>query len=253
MDVLDFRDFYTTPLGDVVQSSVDLLLKKMWPTLYTPNSSTQKNQNITLAYGYTLPYLTENCGHLAFMPAHMGVIGWPKDCPRIALVEEDLFPLPDRCIDRLFVIHGLENSHNPTAFLEECWRVLSAEGKLLIITPNRRGLWARLDSTPLGRGQPYTMTQLSRILRATSFSPTQFLRTLYTPPFNSNLGISSQALFEKTGPLILPKFSGLIAIEATKTIYSGVPVTSYSRRLKVALTTARATAHAENMPFNKNL
>lgn len=249
MDVTNFRDFYTTPLGDVVQSNIDALLKKIWPTLSAPQFSTKKNSNIALAYGYTLPYLTENSGQLAFMPAHMGVIGWPKRRPRTALVEEDLFPLPDRCIDRLLVIHGLEISHNPTAFLEECWRVLSAEGKLLITTPNRRGLWSRVDSTPLGRGQPYTMTQLSRILRATSFTPTQFLRTLYTPPFNSNLSISAQTVFEKVGPLMMPKFSGLIAIEATKTVYSGAPVANYSRRLKVALTTARATAHAESMPF----
>lgn len=241
MDVLDFRDFYTTPLGDVVQSNVDALLKKIWPTLGAQQPFAQKMRDVTLAYGYTLPYLTENSTQLAFMPAHMGVIGWPKSCPRIALVEEDLFPLPDRCIDRLFVIHGLEISHNPTAFLEECWRVLAAEGKLLVITPNRRGLWARVDSTPLGRGQPYTMTQLSRLLRATSFTPTQFLRTLYTPPFNTNINISAQTLYEKAGPLIMPKFSGLIAIEAVKTIYSGAPVAQYSRRLKVALTTARAT------------
>ncbi|MES2608073.1 MAG: methyltransferase domain-containing protein [Pseudomonadota bacterium] len=246
MDVLDFRDFYTTPLGDVVQSNVDALLKKLWPTVDAPQSSAHKNRDVTLAYGYTLPYLKENSTQLAFMPADMGVIGWPKNSPRIALVEEDLFPLPDRCVDRLFVIHGLEVSHNPMAFLEECWRVLSAEGKLLIIIPNRRGLWSRIDSTPLGRGQPYTMTQLSRLLRTTSFTPTQFLRTLYTPPFNSNLSISAQTLFEKAGPLIMPKFSGLIAIEASKTVYCGVPVANYSRRLKVALTTARATAHAEN-------
>ncbi len=249
MDVLDFRDFYTTPLGDVVQSNVDAILKKAWPTFGVANQTMQKahnNRNVTLAYGYTIPYLTENNTQLSFMPAHMGIIGWPKNCPRTALVEEDLFPLPDRCVDRLLVIHGLEISHNPTAFLEECWRVLSADGRFLIITPNRRGLWARLDSTPLGHGRPYTMTQLARVLKQTSFTPTQFLRTLYTPPFNSNVGISAQTLFEKMGPLILPKFSGLIAIEATKTIYSGAPVGSYSRRLKVALTTARATAHAGN-------
>ena len=254
MDVLDFRDFYATPLGDVVQSIVDALLKKIWPMLENTNQPAHnasknkppKSREMMLAYGYTLPYVNEQSAQLAFMPAHMGVIGWPKESPRTALVEEDLFPLPDRCIDRLCVIHGLENSHHPTAFLEECWRVLTAEGKLLIITPNRRSLWSRLDSTPLGRGKPYTMTQLSRLLQKTSFTPTQFARTLYTPPFNSNISISAQSLFEKIGPLIMPKFSGLVAIEAVKTVYSGAPIECYSRRLKAALTTARATAQAGN-------
>jgi hypothetical protein len=248
MDVLDFRDFYTTPLGDVVQSAINMIVQRVWPNFTSAETLpiTSSKNKITLAYGYALPYLNEKTTQVAFMPAHLGVIGWPKQSPRIALVEEDLLPLPDRCVERMLVIHGLETSLNPTAFLEECWRVLSAEGHLLIITPNRRGLWAQRDSTPLGRGQPYTMTQLSRILRQTSFTPTKNLRALYTPPFDSHISISAHNIFEKIGPLITPKFSGLVAIKAVKTVYKGEAVPSYSRRLKIALTTAKAATAKGN-------
>ncbi|MDP3372521.1 MAG: methyltransferase domain-containing protein [Candidatus Paracaedibacteraceae bacterium] len=240
MDVVDFRDFYATPLGAVVRSDVCALIHKMWPNFDVP-SLNQKHKDITLTYGYPLPYLSESSHHLAFMPASIGVIGWPKNCPRTALIEEDLFPLPDQSVDRLLVIHGLEISHNPTDLLEECRRVLVPEGRLLIITPNRRGLWARRDATPLGRGLPYTMTQLSRLLRGASLTPTQFMRTLYTPPIDSNFAVSMQSLFEKMGEFMIPKFSGLIAIEAVKTVYCGIPTAKYSRRFQVALRTARVS------------
>jgi hypothetical protein len=250
MDVIDFRDFYTTPLGEVVKSDINGILHKIWPDFsqasHTSSSQTLSlsNNKVTVAYGYTLPYLQDKGRHLVFMPANLGVIGWPKERPRTALIDEDLFPLPDQSVDRLLVIHGLEQSHNPKDFLEECRRVLAAEGRLLIITPNRRGLWSRRDATPLGHGVPYTMTQLSRLLRQGSFTPIKFERTLYTPPIDSNVTLSMQSLFEKVGASVLPKFSGLIAIEAIKTVYCGVPTASYSRRFQVALRTARVPVYS---------
>ncbi len=250
MDVLDFRDFYTTPLGHLVQENINEILHKIWPEFSESKNTTlasDKTNTTALAFGYPLPFLTEKSSQLAFMPAHMGVIGWPKNTnPRVALVEEDLFPLPDRVVDHLLVIHGLEVSLNPTAFLQECWRVLTAEGRLLVITPNRRSLWSCMDSTPLGRGRPYTMTQLSRILQQNSFTSLQCLRGLYTPPLDSNISLSFQHLFEKAGPIITRKFSGIVAIEAKKTVYEGAPAASYTRRLKVALASATATPSTAN-------
>ncbi len=240
MDVLDFREFYTTPLGDIVHSEINEVISKIWPHFQTPLANDPSIQR-TLGYGFATPYLPEKSTYVTFMPAHTGVIGWPKNAPsRTALIEEDLLPLPDRCIDRLVVIHGFELCHNPIAFLEECWRVLTNEGRLLIITPNRRGLWARIDTTPFGHGRPYTMTQLTKCLKDASFAPTQTLRSLYTPPFNSNLGISLNPIFEKIGPYLFPKFSGLIAIESTKELYKAVPSASYSKRFKLNLATTYA-------------
>jgi SAM-dependent methyltransferase len=240
MDVIDLRDFYTTPLGDVVENEIKTLIQNAWPT--APSIS----QFLTLHFGYSLPYLNnEEPAHnqtLIFMPSQMGVIGHPKDSPRSVLVDEDLLPLPDRCVDRLLIIHGLENCHNSLAFLEECHRVLTPEGRLLIIVPNRRGLWCRSDKTPFGSGQPYTMTQLSKHLRSRGFAPQAFLRGLYTPPINSNILISFQHVFEKFGPLILQKFSGLIAIEVTKSVYGAIPATSYHKRFKLSLAALQTRA-----------
>ena len=40
-----------------------------------------------------------------------------------------------------------------------------ALGKLVIVTPNRRGLWARFEHTPFGTGRPFSRGQLTELLR----------------------------------------------------------------------------------------
>jgi hypothetical protein len=52
----------------------------------------------------------------------------------------------------------------------------------LVIAPNRRGIWARLDRTPFGSGRPYTMSQLSRLLRDEQFTPVGTGTALFIPP-----------------------------------------------------------------------
>ena len=80
------------------------------------------------------------------MPAELGVISWPRegDCLSV-LVDETELPLPDECADRLLLVHMLEWSERSRALLRELWRVLAPNGRLLIIVPNRRGLWARVE------------------------------------------------------------------------------------------------------------
>ena len=129
--------------------------------------------------GYTTPYLglfrdeAERC--LAFMPAAQGVIKWPSARPALAaLVEEYDLPLPDLSVDRLILVHALEMSDDAPSLLRELWRVLGPGGRLLLVIPNRRGLWARMDTTPFGQGRPYSRSQILHLLRETSFTPRCF-------------------------------------------------------------------------------
>ena len=45
--------------------------------------------------------------------------------------------------------------------LREIWRVMASGGQLLAVVPNRRGLWARMDTTPFGHGRPYSRSQIT--------------------------------------------------------------------------------------------
>ncbi len=145
-----------------------------------------------LGIGYPTPYLglfreeAERC--LAAMPATQGVIRWPSTRPGlVALVEEDELPLTDAAVDRLLLVHALEMSSDPTELLREAWRVLAAGGRLMAVVPNRRGLWARMDTTPFGQGRPYSRSQITQLLRDAWFTPTGWDEALYVPPCRPQL------------------------------------------------------------------
>ena len=171
-DVIDLRDFYASPLGVVVQKDIKNSLSKIWPTY---------NNQVVLGVGYAPPFLEVAHNDVYFfMPAQQGVLKWPPAKPTLsALVDESLLPLADQTVDHILCVHGLENCHSAEDFLHDAWRVLKPEGRILFVVPNRRGLWARADNNPFGSGRPYTMTQLSKLLRSHLFTPVSFNRGLY--------------------------------------------------------------------------
>jgi len=219
-DVVNFCDFYSTPLGQAAGHQIRDCIHHIWPNLSELN---------VLGVGHTLPYLDfylkPNSCVIAFMPAQRGAILWPNSGPsRIALVEESGFPLPDQSVDRILMIHMLEHTEQPRQLLREAWRVLSGQGRLLVIVPNRRSMWAHLDSTPFGQGQPYTMTQLTTLLKSNLFTPISTKRALYMIPSQSRLTMACAPFFDKIGNSVLQKFSGIVCVEAMKQVYAGTPV-----------------------------
>src|SRR5260221_419695 len=178
IDVVDLRTFYAQRLGTVARHFVGRGVRKHW-------SDTRGLR--LLGVGYAGPYLglfrdeAERC--LAFMPAAQGVVKWPTVRPTLsALVDEMELPLPDAAVDRVLLVHALEMSQNATALLREIWRVLASGGQLLAVVPNRRGLWARMDTTPFGHGRPYSRSQITHLLREAWFTPVDWSEALYVPP-----------------------------------------------------------------------
>ena len=117
------------------------------------------------------------------MPAHQGVITWPAGGPyRAALVQDHNLPVCDESADLVFAVHSLEMSEATHELLREIWRILSPEGHLVMIVPNRRGVWARIDNTPFGHGRPYSRGQLDRLLVGSMFEPLTWKHALFMPP-----------------------------------------------------------------------
>jgi len=136
-----------------------------------------------LGIGYAGPYLglfreeAERC--LAFMPAAQGVVKWPTVRPTAVGAGRRIgMPLPDAAVDRVLLVHALEMSQNATALLREIWRVLASGGQLLAVVPNRRGLWARMDTTPFGHGRPYSRPQITHLMRDAWFTPVAWSEAL---------------------------------------------------------------------------
>ena len=86
--------------------------------------------------------------------------------------------------------------------LREVWRVLNAGGRLLVVVPNRRGLWARMDTTPFGHGRPYSRSQITHLLRETWFTPTSWGEALYVPPISRGWFLRAAVAWERTGATI---------------------------------------------------
>ncbi|RMF01725.1 MAG: methyltransferase domain-containing protein [Alphaproteobacteria bacterium] len=219
MDVVDLREFYARPLGGVVRRLLQARIRARWRNVEGLS---------VFGIGYAVPYLSafrdEAARVGAFMPAAQGVIAWPVEGKRqTVLADEVSLPLPDTAADRLLLVHALENTESLRAMLRECWRILAPSGRILLVVPNRRGLWAQLDTTPFGHGQPYSRGQLARLLRDAMFSPIDWAHALYMPPVNWQLLLRSAVAWERLGAILWPAFSGVLIVEATKQVYALTP------------------------------
>ena len=238
MDVVDLRNFYAHPLGTVARRFIGRGIRRLW--------SGTSGQRI-LGIGYSIPYLglfredSERC--LAFMPAAQGVVKWPSARPTLAaLVDEGDLPLPDAAVDRILLVHALETSPDAAALLREVWRVLAAGGRILAVAPNRRGLWARMDTTPFGHGRPYSRPQLTHLLRETWFTPTGWGEALYVPPIPRRWFLRAAGAWEQTGATLSAPFAGVHIVEATKQVYRPIPARREKRKLVPVLKPVLAPA-----------
>lgn len=231
LDVVDLRTFYATPLGATTQRLVGRLVRERLASCCGTS---------VLGIGYAAPYLDvyrdEAVRVLAFMPAEQGVVNWPAGGRSAsALVDTGALPLPDSCIDRVLLIHALEITEHPRDLLAEVWRVLTPGGKVVAVTPSRAGLWARVDSTPFGHGQPYSRSQLRDLMRETLFSPTHWTEALYMPPIGRQLFLRSAASFERIGAQLALPGAGVLVVEAQKQLYRPLLRRQLSRRMAPAI------------------
>jgi SAM-dependent methyltransferase len=231
-DVVDLRDFYGQPLGQMVRRILRAKLRGHWRDV---------SGSRILGIGYASPFLgafREEAERLmAFNPAEQGVTDWPSGgLTQSALVEADMWPLPDGAVDRVLAIHMLEVSHSPEDLLREIWRSLAPGGRVMLVVPNRRGLWSRFDNTPFGQGRPYSRGQLHRLLRDNAFAPVSWGEALFFPPIQRGIVMRSAVGMERLGARMWPPFAGLHLVEAGKQVYRPIPARKKvkSARLKPA-------------------
>ena len=131
-------------------------------------------------------------------------------------------PFPDLYFDRILLIHGLEITENARRLLREVWRVLKDDGRLLVVAPNRRGLWAHAEHTPFGHGQPYSPGQVTRLLERHLFRVERRDSALYVPPYAPFL--RAGGAWEVAGRAVWPaRHAGLAIVEARKDLLAAQP------------------------------
>ncbi|MDA9208050.1 class I SAM-dependent methyltransferase [Octadecabacter sp.] len=216
LDVHDLREFYyRSPLGRAAQKVVRDELVRAWP-----NTKGETVAGFGFAVPLLRPFLKPSRRVISLMPGPQGVMPWPAGGPNVSVLCEDtLWPLGSGMVDKLVLLHGLETSDHPLALLDECWRVLTPNGRAMFVVPNRAGLWSRSDATPFGFGRPYSLGQLERQLRETGLIPTKTLSVLYQPPSSRKVWRRLSSTMERAGRN-LPVFTagGVLMVEVTKQI-----------------------------------
>jgi SAM-dependent methyltransferase len=218
LDVATLRDFYATPLGQIARRLLARRIRAQWGPA----------AGETLAsLGFGTPFLGSYRSEAriagAFMPESQGALIWPPSAPVLsALVDGSSLPLRDNAMDRLLVVHCLEVADRVEPLLRELWRVLKPEGRLLVVVPNRRGLWAHVDTTPFGYGRPYSRSQLDLILTQSLFTPTGWSTALHVPPLDRGIFVRSAMAWERLGASLSPRFGGVLMVEARKEMMAPV-------------------------------
>ncbi len=217
-------EFYGTAHGAVALRLVRERLTQLWPDV---------SGLTVLGLGHAAPYLRAwREGSARCLSASPGTISaWPGSGRSLSCaVRSDSLPFSDLSLDRVLIVHGLENAENDRRMLREVWRVLKDDGRLLVVVPNRVGLWAQVESTPFGQGRPYSPGQIGRLLKGSLFRVERRDGALYVPPSNHRLVLRSARLFERAGRRLVPQFAGLTITEAVKDVYAAIPLSVPARR-----------------------
>ena len=227
-EVHGLQAFYGSPAGQVTARLVRAQMAALWPNL--------KGQSI-LGIGHAAPYLrlwreeARSCVSLA--PAQIGALRWPAlGASATVMAGEEGLPFPDLTFDRIVLVHGLEAAENARRLLREVWRILKDDGKLMVVVPNRRGLWAHSETTPFGHGQPYSPSQIARLLERHLFRVERRKAALYMPPFRWMLRAGNA--WDSAGRKLWPEhFAGLLLVEAEKDVFAAVPAGTVAVRRHV--------------------
>jgi SAM-dependent methyltransferase len=199
-----------------------------------------------LGIGYTTPYLVPHLNNnqrvFACMPAAQGVIHWPLQKPNLTFLSDECeLPFADNSMQRVLLVHSLENSEHTRQLMTEMWRILSPTGRLLAVVPNRRGIWARSPRSPFAHGHPFTHWQLRQLFAKHSFTSINTASALFFPPSARKYILRSSGVWENIGRNFFPGFGGVILMEAEKQIYAP------------ALQKARSSSKVDYIPVTQPL
>lgn len=216
-DAVTLERFYASPLGKAAARILAGKLTDLW--------GDAKGLSV-LGLGYALPALdafgTAPARIVAAVPHEHGPVTWDYAGRGNACVavSDPRLPFSDGQFDRVVVLHGLEETGDPRAYLREIWRVTAPEGRIVLTAANRAGLWSRATHTPFGHGRPWTRGQLANLLSIGLFQVTASSSALYMPPTSLRLVTSAAEGWETIGRIIMPGLGGVVLVEAVKRLYA---------------------------------
>ncbi len=218
--IVRYREFYASPLGRVVRRQLFHAVHQHWPEL---------RDDVVAAMGYATPplrpFLRQENGPAQIFPimsAQQGAMTWPDHVKnRAVLVHLDRLPYADHSFNRLVLLHCLEHADSQHQLMEECWRILTPGGRMLVMVPNRASIWARRSSTPFSAGRPYSREQLREVV-CHRFTHIETSSHLFVPPSASRWMQQLASLIEQCGQMLPFCLGGVTVMEVEKQIYAGL-------------------------------
>lgn len=216
-DAVTLERFYASPLGSAAARILSTKVIDLWG---------DANNLSLLGLGYALPVLDAFGVHpgrsVAAVPFDHGPVRWdPTGSGNATVSVGDLrLPFPDGMFDRVIVLHGLEETGDPRAYLREIWRVMAPEGRIILAASNRAGLWSRATRTPFGQGRPWSRAQLMNLMSIGLFQVTASSSALYMPPLSTGIVTAAAEGWDAIGRLITPGLGGVVMVEAVKRLYA---------------------------------
>lgn len=209
-----FEKFYKTARGQILDEEIARSLAVNW------QAEDVKTCHF-LTVGFPVPSilsgLEEAKSLSVFLPRLIGPkkVSWKKK--NVSVVGDPLhisfFP---GSFDAAFVFHGLEFMEDPRSFLEDLWKILSPNGKLMIMVPNRMGGWKGSGVPGQTNIKSFVYKDIQNLLQETGFAPKAFYGICYGLP----AGYFRKMLFSKILRVLsggsLAGFPGFLIFEAEK-------------------------------------
>lgn len=217
-DIVSLRHFYATAFGELTRTLIEKAILRRWP---------DANCDVMVGLGYATPYLSAYLGQATplavVMPASQGAVYWPPEGDNlVAIAHDSELPFTESSVNRVLLVHSMENSEQLSLMIQEIWRILTPSGRLLAVVPNRRGLWSVSPRSPFGYGRPFSIAQLRHLLTEQNFTVTHTDSTLFVPPTSIKCLWRIANKLEAVGSFICRSLGGVILIEAEKQIYSTI-------------------------------
>lgn len=216
--IQDLHGFYNSEIGSIVSDVITDRIRGFWPNV--------ENLRI-LGCGYAAPYmdmfLDDNPERVSLMMSgDQGACLWPAGKKNsVFMCHEQMMPIEHASVDRVLLVHHLESCVDVHSSLQEVWRILKANGRVLVVVPNRMGAWAHADWSPFGRGMPYTLSQLRDAFQASRFVHERHEGGLFMLPVpDSPVMMKASRVMERMGRSFMPFVAGVHIVEFSKQIYA---------------------------------
>ncbi|MFN7039201.1 MAG: methyltransferase domain-containing protein [Alphaproteobacteria bacterium] len=193
------KNFYNTELGRYLHKSLIEEIYRYWPDIEGKNLLELGHKNI-----YSDKINVKNKLYIS-----------PTDFIKNKIPKENSF-------DKILVVHCLEYLNDIQSMLQTLWNILTPEGKLLIIVPNRYSVLPVANINIFKKAKLFTLYEIINLLNDNHFLTIKSSsRVFLTLNFYKNFPTISN-FFDHVGSKWFIPFGTFLIIEAKKTTYAPI-------------------------------